>query len=54
MVKKDGKYGLIDKTGQVVLDLEYDWANSFSEGLAKVAKDGEYFFIDKNGKRTNR
>ncbi len=48
-VKKDGKEGFIDKTGQVVIDLEYDWAIIFSEGLAKVEKDGKQGFIDKTG-----
>ncbi len=50
-VAKDGKWGFIDRTGQVVLDLEYDWAWNFSDGLAKVQKDYEYFYINKNGKR---
>ena len=48
-VKKDGKYGYIDKEGHVVIPFEYDYAEDFSEGLAQVRKDGKYGFIDKEG-----
>lgn len=49
-----GKCGYIDKTGKVVLPLEYDGAGSFYNGLAPVAKqddDGnnKYGYIDKTG-----
>ncbi|MCP3896347.1 WG repeat-containing protein, partial [Moraxella sp.] len=33
-VRKDGKYGFVDKTGKVVIPLIYDYAGSFSESLA--------------------
>jgi KWG Leptospira. len=42
VVKKDGKYGYIDKTGAVVLPVIYDRATSFSEGHAAVKKDGAW------------
>jgi hypothetical protein len=48
-VKKNGKWGFIDKTGKVVIPFEYDWVYSFSEGLAEVEKNGEYFGINKQG-----
>lgn len=35
-VEKDGKYGYIDKTGKVVIPLQYDDAGPFSEGRATV------------------
>ena len=44
------KYGLIDKNGKVVFELQYDYVGDFSEGLAQVEKDGKYYFLDKNGK----
>ena len=44
------KYGFIDKSGKVVIELQFDIAGDFSEGFAKVEKDGKYGFIDKNGK----
>ena len=33
-VKKDGKWGYIDESGNVVVDFKYDWAGKFSEGVA--------------------
>ena len=49
-VKKDGKWGFIDKNGKVVIEPQYDFAEPFSEGLGKVKKDGKWGFIDKSGK----
>jgi KWG Leptospira. len=37
-VKKSGKFGYIDKTGKVVIEPVFDYAESFSEGLARVKK----------------
>ena len=44
------KYGFIDKNGKVVIELQFDNAGAFSEGLAEVEKDGKWGFIDKRGK----
>ena len=46
------KYGYIDKSGNVVIEPQFDVAFDFSEGLASVSfdlKDG-YGYIDKTGK----
>lgn len=43
------KYGFIDKTGSLVIPLEYDRAYNFTDGLAPVMADGKYGFIDKTG-----
>jgi len=48
-VKKDGKYGFIDKAGTLVIPYRWDFARDFSDGLASVKKDGKYGFIDKTG-----
>ena len=49
--KKDGKYGLIDKTGKVVIDYIYDDATEQnSSGYAAIKKDGLWGSIDINGK----
>lgn len=43
-------YGYIDKTGQIVIDLQYKSAHSFHEGLAAVQNSaGLWGFIDKEG-----
>ncbi|MDY4882659.1 MAG: WG repeat-containing protein, partial [Muribaculaceae bacterium] len=47
--EKDGKYGF-KKDGVVVIPFKYDYAWSFSEGLAEVELDGKHGYIDKAGK----
>lgn len=47
----NGKHGWIDKTGQVVIPLKYDDAESFENGKARVKLNGEWFYIDKQGNR---
>ena len=42
-------YGYIDKTGKMVTS-RYDFAKSFSEGLAAVKDGGKWGYIDKTGK----
>ncbi len=49
-VEKDGKCGFIDRTGKVVIALQFDSANDFHEGLALVTANGKKFFIDTTGK----
>ena len=44
------KYGFIDKNGKVVIEPQFDGADAFSEGLARVKKDRKWGFIDKSGK----
>ena len=49
LVKLNGKYGFIDKSGTEVIPCKYDEADSFREGLAKVVLKGKYGFVDKTG-----
>ncbi len=50
-VELNGKYGLIDKTGKIVIPCVYENYNiEFSEGLAAVKINGKFGFIDKAGK----
>lgn len=51
-VESRGKCGYIDKTGKVVIPLEYYIAEDFSEGFARVKKDNigySWGIIDKTG-----
>ena len=49
--KKDGKYGLVDKTGKVIVDYTYDDEIDQNEcGYVAVKKDGKWGCIDSNGK----
>ena len=56
VVKKNGKYGVIDNQGKVILPMEYDAISISNErGLAEIAvsKDGEAYFINEQGERVS-
>lgn len=44
-----GKYGFVDLNGRKVLDFQYDSAEDFENGLAKVKLKEKYGFINKKG-----
>lgn len=46
---KDGKFGVIDKSGNVVIEAKYDYVTSYSEGTAVFISDGKYGIIGLNG-----
>lgn len=48
-VKINGKWGYMDKKGNIVIDFLYESASEFSEGLAAVQKDGKYGYINNKG-----
>jgi WG containing repeat len=48
--RQSGPWGYIDKTGRVVIPLQYQQAQPFSEGLAAVRKDDKFGFIDRTGR----
>jgi len=48
-IRKDGKWGFMDKTGKIVIPTIYSSARDFHEGLAAVSKDGKSGYIDKEG-----
>lgn len=50
IINIDGKYGFIDKTGQIAIPCIYDSVHCFNEGLAIVYKNGYIGFVDKTGK----
>jgi hypothetical protein len=49
-VKKDNKWGYIDKTGRLIIPFQFDTADYFSEGLAAVGIGEKTGYIDKTGK----
>ena len=49
-VKKNDKWGFIDKTGKEIASCIYDDVSYFSEGLADVKKNGYWGYIDETGK----
>lgn len=51
---EDGlKYGYINKSGELIIDLQYNYASDFCEGLASVYNEDEdvRFYIDLEGNR---
>lgn len=46
----NGIFGFIDKTGKLVIPMEFTYAREFQEGLALVSKGDTDYFIDKTGK----
>ncbi len=49
-VEKDDKWGFIDRTGKIVVPLQFASANDFHEGLALVTANGKKLFIDAAGR----
>jgi len=47
-VKVNGKWGFINKDGEVVIKPQYEDARSFSNGYAAVKKNKTWGFIDAN------
>lgn len=45
----DKKVGYVDRSGTVVIKMQFGAAETFYEGLAAVRKDGKWGFIDKTG-----
>lgn len=48
-VKKNGRWGYIDKEGNMVIQPVFEDARSFANGLAAVKTDGKWGFIDAGG-----
>lgn len=49
VVKKDGKFGYIDRTEKYVVEPKYDWAFSFYDDLGCVQEGKNWGLIDKTG-----
>jgi hypothetical protein len=49
-VERYDKWGFIDRTGKIIIPLQFDSANDFHEGLALVSAKGKRLFIDEAGR----
>ncbi len=45
----DGRCGFVNLDGELVIPMEWDEVQCFSEGLARVLRGGKYGFIDETG-----
>lgn len=50
-VKKDDKWGFINRRGKIIIPLTYDKVNVFKDGKAKVVSNDEEMMINTKGKR---
>lgn len=48
-VCRNGKWGYVDKEGQLIIDYQFEDARSFHNGYAAVCMDGKWGFIDISG-----
>lgn len=48
-VAQKNKWGYMDKTGKVIIPLQFEKADFFSEGLAPVKIDGKVGYINETG-----
>jgi hypothetical protein len=53
VVGNGNKYGVIDKTGNIVVPLNYDYAELFDNGTLALNQDGEFVLADADGKIIN-
>ena len=51
-IKKNDKWGFIDKTGKQITPCVYDEVKEFSDGYVVVQRDGIYGYLNKDGKCT--
>jgi hypothetical protein len=49
LVEQHNKWGYINKTGQIVIPLQYQLAKPFSEGLAPVMVGGKWGYVEATG-----
>jgi len=51
-VKEGNEYGYIDKDGKIIMEPQFAWTGSYSEGLKRVqpVKGEKFGYIDKDGK----
>ena len=48
-ILKNGKWGYIDTTGNMVISTQFDEASNFSNGTARVKLNGGYYLINRRG-----
>ena len=52
-VKKEGKWGFINKDNQTIIPIIYDEVESFQNGKAAVSLQGDRFYINSKGEEIN-
>ncbi len=52
--QQSSKWGFMDRTEKIVIRPRFDWAGSFSGGIAPVLLDSKFAHVDKTGKVTDQ
>lgn len=52
LIKENGKFGFVDRVGNVILKPIYDSAENFKDGYARVQIENDYFNINKKGDKS--
>lgn len=50
--KKNGKYGFLNSSNEIIIQFNYDEVSDFSEGFAVVQRYGKYGYVDRYGNDT--
>lgn len=50
MVKRDGRWGYINRVANAGLEPQFKWAEPFFRGLARVERDGSFAYVGETGK----
>lgn len=50
-VHDSSKWGYLNENGEEIIELKYDFTNTFKRGIAAVKLNGKWGFINKNGKQ---
>lgn len=51
---RNGKWGIINKNGDILVPFKFEDANPFENGIALVKKDDEEFYIDSNAQKIHK
>jgi len=49
VVRKDDKWGYINREGEVIIPLDFDYASLFNENRARIKKEGKWGYINGSG-----
>jgi hypothetical protein len=49
-VRQAGRWGFVDKTGNLIINPQFDEAASFTNGLARVKTGGRFGYVAPSGK----
>ena len=49
VVKKDGRYGVVNTDGELITPCVFDWISDYKNGFARAVKEGRDGVLDSNG-----